>query len=73
MTPAQCVLIDDRLDFVEGARHAGMKGIVYESLPQVEKELRIGRPHAFRHRRMTRGLRPPYEEVIVGFLAIAEG
>ena len=36
---AQCVLIDDRLDFVEGARDAGMKGIVYESLPQVEGEL----------------------------------
>lgn len=38
-TPARCVLIDDRLDFVEGARKAGMKGIVYESLPQVEGEL----------------------------------
>jgi FMN phosphatase YigB (HAD superfamily) len=37
--PAQCVLIDDRLDFVEGARNAGMKGIVYESLPQVIEEL----------------------------------
>ena len=36
---AQCVLIDDRLDFVEGARNAGMKGIVYESLPQVIEEL----------------------------------
>jgi len=39
VTPAQCVLLDDRLDFVEGARNAGMKGIVYESLPQVEGEL----------------------------------
>ncbi|MCX5645292.1 MAG: HAD family phosphatase [Phycisphaerae bacterium] len=37
--PAQCVLIDDRLDFVEGARNAGMKGIVYESLEQIETEL----------------------------------
>ena len=37
VTPAQCVLIDDRLDFVEGARNAGMKGIVYESLAQVEE------------------------------------
>jgi FMN phosphatase YigB (HAD superfamily) len=39
MAPAQCVLLDDRLDFVEGARNAGMKGIVYESLPQVKGEL----------------------------------
>jgi FMN phosphatase YigB (HAD superfamily) len=37
--PAQCVLIDDRLDFVEGAQNAGMKGIVYESLPQVIGDL----------------------------------
>jgi FMN phosphatase YigB (HAD superfamily) len=37
--PAQCVLIDDRLDFVEGARHAGMQGIVYSSLEQVERDL----------------------------------
>lgn len=39
VTPAQCVLLDDRLDFVEGARHAGMQGVVYESLGQVKKEL----------------------------------
>ncbi len=37
--PARCVLIDDRLDFVEGARDAGMKGIVYKDLERVEKEL----------------------------------
>jgi FMN phosphatase YigB (HAD superfamily) len=36
---AQCVLIDDRLDFIEGARNTGMKGIVYESLLQVKREL----------------------------------
>lgn len=35
----QCVLIDDRLGFVEGARKAGMKGIAYESLPQATREL----------------------------------
>jgi FMN phosphatase YigB (HAD superfamily) len=39
VTPAPCVLLDDRLDFVEGARQAGMKGIVYESLEQVKEEL----------------------------------
>jgi HAD superfamily hydrolase (TIGR01509 family) len=39
VTPAQCVLLDDRLDFVAGARNAGMKGIAYESLPQAEQEL----------------------------------
>ncbi len=45
VAPAQCVLLDDRLDFVEGARHAGMKGIVYEDLPQAEQELsKLGVP-----------------------------
>jgi putative hydrolase of the HAD superfamily len=39
MTPAQCVLLDDRLDFIEGARNAGMKGIVYEDPVQVKEEL----------------------------------
>jgi FMN phosphatase YigB (HAD superfamily) len=39
LAPAQCVLVDDRFDFVEGARDAGMQGIVYESLPQVERDL----------------------------------
>jgi putative hydrolase of the HAD superfamily len=34
-----CVLIDDRLDFIEGARAAGMKGIVYESFAQVKEDL----------------------------------
>ncbi len=37
--PARCVLIDDRLDFIEGARNAGMIGIVYEGLEQVRREL----------------------------------
>jgi FMN phosphatase YigB (HAD superfamily) len=37
--PAQCVLIDDRLDFIEGARAVGMKGIVYENLAQVKRDL----------------------------------
>ncbi len=39
--PARCVLIDDRLDFIEGARSAGMKGILYKDLGQVEKELTL--------------------------------
>lgn len=39
VTTTQCVLLDDRLDFIEGARHAGMKGIVYESLEQAMKDL----------------------------------
>jgi FMN phosphatase YigB (HAD superfamily) len=38
-TPGRCVLIDDRLDFIEGARVAGMKGIVYESFAQVKQNL----------------------------------
>ncbi len=37
--PAQCVLIDDRLDFIEGARAAGMKGIVYQNLPRAKQDL----------------------------------
>ncbi len=45
VTPALCVLLDDRLDFVEGARNAGMKGILYESLGQAERELaKLGVP-----------------------------
>jgi len=41
-TPAgRCVLIDDKPDFMEGARSAGMEGIVYESLGQVKQELSI--------------------------------
>jgi len=35
----KCVLIDDRLDFIEGARAAGMQGIVYESFDQVKQDL----------------------------------
>ncbi len=43
VAPAQCVLLDDRLDFVEGARNAGMKGIMYENLSQAGRELaRLG-------------------------------
>jgi putative hydrolase of the HAD superfamily len=39
-TPAGgCVLIDDNPSFIEGARRAGMKGIVYESLAQVKRDL----------------------------------
>ncbi len=45
VAPAHCVLLDDRLDFVAGARNAGMQGIVYENLPQAEQELRrLGMP-----------------------------
>ena len=39
LTPGQCVLIDDRPDFIEGARNAGMNGIVYQRLAQVRQEL----------------------------------
>jgi len=39
-TPARgCVLIDDKPVFVEGARSAGMQGIVYEDLAQVKQDL----------------------------------
>jgi FMN phosphatase YigB (HAD superfamily) len=43
--PAQCVLLDDRLDFVTGARNTGMKGIVYEGLEQAKRGLaKLGVP-----------------------------
>lgn len=34
-----CVLIDDKPAFVEGARSAGVEGIVYENLAQVRQDL----------------------------------
>jgi putative hydrolase of the HAD superfamily len=37
--PERCVLLDDRPDFVEGARKAGMAGILYKSLGQAKNEL----------------------------------
>ncbi len=41
--PGQGVLIDDKRDFIEGAQNAGMRGIVYESLAQVRRDLaRLG-------------------------------
>jgi putative hydrolase of the HAD superfamily len=39
MPVTQCVLIDDKPVFVEGARSAGMEGIVYKSLAQVKQDL----------------------------------
>ena len=45
VAPAHCVLLDDRLDFIEGAWNAGMQGIVYENLGQAEQDLaRLGVP-----------------------------
>jgi putative hydrolase of the HAD superfamily len=37
--PGQCVFVDDKPTFVDGARGAGMSGIVYESLGQVKRDL----------------------------------
>jgi putative hydrolase of the HAD superfamily len=43
--PGQCVLLDDKPDFVAGARDAGMAGIVYENLAQARRDLvRLGVP-----------------------------
>ena len=39
MPVGRCVLIDDKPVFVDGARKAGMEGIVYESLEQVRQDL----------------------------------
>ena len=38
-TPARSVLIDDKPDFIEGARSARMQGIVYEDIEQVRRDL----------------------------------
>ncbi|HNS22731.1 MAG TPA: HAD family phosphatase [Sedimentisphaerales bacterium] len=39
VTPARCAFIDDKPEFVEGARAAGMKGVVYEDSSQVVEGL----------------------------------
>jgi putative hydrolase of the HAD superfamily len=39
--PPACVLIDDKPAFIEGARNAGMQGIVYESFAQTRRELAV--------------------------------
>jgi len=39
-SPQQCVLIDDKPAFVEGAESIGMKGIVYKTSAQVRRELK---------------------------------
>jgi HAD superfamily hydrolase (TIGR01509 family) len=37
--PQRCAFIDDRPNYVDGARNAGMSAIRYEDLPQVERAL----------------------------------
>lgn len=39
LTAGECVFIDDRMENVEGARRAGMKGIVFENFTQANHEL----------------------------------
>src|SRR4030042_4019174 len=39
LKPEQVVLIDDKVEFVNGAKQAGLKGIVYKNLNQVKEEL----------------------------------
>jgi putative hydrolase of the HAD superfamily len=39
LDPAECVMIDDIPDNVDGAMAVGMRGIVYQSLAQMDKEL----------------------------------
>ncbi|MEN6575499.1 MAG: HAD family phosphatase [Phycisphaerales bacterium] len=46
LAPDRCVFIDDKSDFVDGACKAGMKGIVYGSLAQVQQELAALGAHA---------------------------
>jgi len=39
LAPVECVMIDDREANIEGAREAGMNGILYKSLAQAKSEL----------------------------------
>ena len=39
LPPEQVVLIDDKAEFVNGARQAGLKGIVFKNIKQVKNEL----------------------------------
>ncbi len=39
LQPEQAVLIDDKAEFINGARQASLKGIVFKNLNQVKKEL----------------------------------
>jgi len=39
LQPGQVVLIDDRAEFIDGAKQAGLKGILFKNLNQVKKEL----------------------------------
>lgn len=35
----ECAMIDDRPEYIDGAVAVGMKGILYQNLPQLQKEL----------------------------------
>jgi putative hydrolase of the HAD superfamily len=35
-----CVMIDDRADYCDGARAVGMQAVLYRSLPQLQRELK---------------------------------
>lgn len=35
----ECVFIDDRQEYVEGARAVGMQAILYQNLPQLKEDI----------------------------------
>jgi len=37
--PTDCIFIDDREKYCEGARAVGMKAILYDNFPQIKKDL----------------------------------
>ncbi len=39
MLPEECVFIDDREPFAQGAREVGMKALQYKDMPQLRREL----------------------------------
>ena len=41
LLPQQCVFIDDRIECVEGANRAGLRGILFQNYPQLINELSL--------------------------------
>lgn len=38
--PNECIMIDDRADYCQGARNAGMQAITYQTFPQFKRDLK---------------------------------
>lgn len=38
--PSECVMVDDRADYCQGAENAGMQAIVYRTFPQFKRDIK---------------------------------